>query len=50
MNTSALLFMIITETIITGLTVYFFLKVVFTKPKIDVNEDSYLYNDEEIKK
>ncbi|HOY30765.1 MAG TPA: hypothetical protein PKW80_02690 [Bacteroidales bacterium] len=46
MNTSAFLFMIITEVIITGLTLYFFFKVLLMKPKVDVNEDSYLDNDE----
>lgn len=46
MNTSALLFMIITQTIITGLTLYFFFKVLFAKPKVGINEDSYADNDE----
>ncbi|MCK9612894.1 MAG: hypothetical protein PHR81_10800 [Bacteroidales bacterium] len=46
MNTTALLFMIITEGIITGFMLYFFLKVLFMKPKVGVNEDSYLDNDE----
>jgi len=51
MNTSALIFMITAEVIITGLTLYFFLKVLLMKPHVDVNEDSYLYNDEpELKK
>jgi hypothetical protein len=46
MKTSALLFMIITEAIITGLTLYFFFKVLFIKPKLDVNDDSYSDNDQ----
>ncbi len=46
MNTSALLFMLITQGVITALTLYFFFKVLFMKPRIDVNEDSYLNNDE----
>jgi len=43
MNTTALLFMIITEVIITGFTLYFFIKVLFIKPKAN---DSYSNNDE----
>lgn len=35
--------MIVSETVITGLTVYFFLKVLFTKPKPE--PDSYTDND-----
>ncbi len=46
MNTTALLFMIITELVITGLTFYFFFKVLFMKPKVNVNEDSYFDNNE----
>lgn len=45
MNTNALLFMVITQSVITGLTLYFFIKVLFGKPKVNVNEDSYLDND-----
>ncbi len=48
MNTNALLFMVITQVIITSLTIYFFFKVLFGKPKIDANDDSYLDNDEPI--
>lgn len=33
MGTQALVFMISAEVIITGLTLYFFIKVLFTKPK-----------------
>lgn len=47
MNTTALVFMIVTQLIITGITLYFFLKVLFIKPKVDVNEDSYTENDEQ---
>jgi len=39
MQTQALLFMVIAEVIITGLTLYFFLKVLFIKPKDE--PDSY---------
>jgi len=46
MNNTALLFMIIIELVITGLTFYFFFKVLFMKPRVDVNEDSYLDNNE----
>jgi hypothetical protein len=45
MNSTALWFMLITEFIITALTLYFFIKVLFMKPKVDPNEDSYLNND-----
>jgi hypothetical protein len=45
MNTIALVFMIITETLITGITVYYFVKVLRTKPKPE--PDSYLDNDED---
>jgi hypothetical protein len=39
MQTQSLVFMVVSETVITGLTVYFFLKVLLAKPK---NEpDSY---------
>lgn len=44
MKTSALIFMIVSETVITGITVYFFLKVLFTKPKPE--PDSYTDNDD----
>lgn len=46
MKTTALLFMILTELVITCLTFYFFFKVLFIKPRVNVNEDSYLDNDE----
>ena len=45
MNSTALWFMLITEIIITALTLYFFLKVLFMKPRVDASEDSYLNND-----
>lgn len=37
--------MLTAEIIITALTLYFFLKVLFVKPKVDVLEDSYCEND-----
>jgi len=37
--------MIITQAIITGLMLYFFFRVLFTKPKVGINEDSYADND-----
>ena len=43
MNTQALIFMVVSETVITGLTVYFFLKVLFAKPRKE--PDSYSDND-----
>lgn len=42
--------MIITQGVIAGLTFYFFFKVLFMKPHVDVNEDSYLDNDEPLVK
>ena len=36
--------MVTTEVIITGLTVYFFLKVLFIKPRVDADDDSYQKN------
>ena len=39
METQALIFMVASEVIITGLTLYFFIRVLFTKPKGGV--DSY---------
>jgi len=39
MQTQALIFMITSEVIITGLTLYFFIKVLLTKPKDE--PDSY---------
>jgi len=39
MQSSALILMLTSEVIITGLTLYFFLKVLFTKPKRE--PDSY---------
>ena len=37
--------MVIAESIIAALTFYFFLKVLFMKPHVDVREDSYSDND-----
>ena len=45
MNTTALIFMIATEVIIASLTVYFFIKILTTKPDIDPDSDSYENND-----
>jgi len=39
METQALVFMVTSEVIITGLTLYFFIRVLFRKPKGGV--DSY---------
>ena len=39
METQALIFMIVSEVIITGFTVYFFMKVLLAKPKKE--PDSY---------
>jgi hypothetical protein len=39
METQALVFMVSAEVIITGLTLYFFIRVLFTKPKDE--PDSY---------
>ena len=44
MNTTALIFMIISQTLITGMMIYFFLKVLFTKPRPE--PDSYSENDD----
>lgn len=44
MNRTALIFMIISETIITGIAVFFFVKVLVTKPKPE--PDSYADNDD----
>lgn len=45
METQALVFMISAEVIITGLTVYFFLRVLFAKPKNEPDS----YTDDDIK-
>ncbi len=42
MNTSALLMMVTVESVVTFLTIYFFWKVLFTKPKPDDETDSKL--------
>jgi hypothetical protein len=44
MNTIALIFMIITEAVITAITIFYFAKVVRTKPKPE--PDSFLFNDD----
>jgi hypothetical protein len=43
METQALIFMVTSEVIITGLTLYFFIRVLYTKPK--GGEDSYTDNE-----
>jgi hypothetical protein len=45
MNTSALILMIIVWTSVTGITVFFFYKVLTIKPNPE--PDSFLFNDEE---
>jgi hypothetical protein len=45
MNTEALIMMLITISAITAVTVYFFVKVLTTKPKQE--PDSYSENDDE---
>ncbi len=42
METQALIFMVSAEAIITALTLYFFIRVLFTKPKSE--HDSYKDN------
>ncbi|MBN1337791.1 MAG: hypothetical protein JXA03_00630 [Bacteroidales bacterium] len=44
MNRTALIFMIVSETLITGIAIYFFMKVLFTRPKPE--PDSYSDNDD----
>ncbi|WP_242926791.1 hypothetical protein [Pontibacter vulgaris] len=46
MNTSALIIMLTTLTLVTGLTLYFFARVLKTPPKPE--PDSYLDNDDEL--
>ena len=45
MNTSALIIMITTMALVTGLMIYFFMRVVNTPPKPE--PDSFLDNDDE---
>ncbi|MCC9165976.1 hypothetical protein [Pontibacter harenae] len=45
MNTSALVIMLTTMTLVTGLMIFFFVKVITTPPKPE--PDSYLDNDDE---
>lgn len=45
MNTSALIIMLTTMTLVTGLMIYFFIRVINTPPKPE--PDSYLDNDDE---
>jgi hypothetical protein len=45
MNTSALIIMLTTITLVTGLMIYFFMRVINTPPKPE--PDSYLDNDDD---
>ncbi|WP_181885092.1 hypothetical protein [Pontibacter diazotrophicus] len=45
MNTSALIVMLTTITLVTGLMIFFFIKVMTTPPRPE--PDSYLDNDDE---
>lgn len=45
MNTTAIIMLIVTYTIISAFTGYFFYKVLVTKPHAE--PDSFLFNDEE---
>jgi hypothetical protein len=45
MNSSALIMMLVTEAIVTGFTIYYFVKVLKTPPKEE--PDSYTENDDE---
>lgn len=45
MSTTALILMISVETVITAITVYYFIKILRTKPKPE--PDSYLDNDDQ---
>lgn len=44
MSTSALLMLVVTETLVTGFTIYFFWKVLTVPPKAE--PDSFLDNDD----
>jgi hypothetical protein len=44
MNTSALIFMLITQILVFGITLYYFIKVLRAKPKAE--PDSYSENDD----
>lgn len=45
MKTSSFIFMLVAEGIITFITFYYFIKVLFSKPKVDSSEDSFSEND-----
>lgn len=47
MNTSALIMMVVTEVLVTFITVYFFYRVLTTPPKPE--PDSYNENDDEVR-
>lgn len=44
MNSSALIMMLVTEIVVTGFTIYYFVKVLKTPPKEE--PDSFTENDE----
>lgn len=48
MNTSALVIMLTTMSLVTGMTLYFFYRVLTTPPRPE--PDSYLDNDDEIER
>lgn len=48
MNTSALIIMLTTMSLVTGLMIYFFFRVVNAPPKPE--PDSYLDNDDEVER
>lgn len=47
MTQSALIIMLTVQISVTLITAYFFYKMLTTKPKTPVNEDSYADNDEQ---
>ena len=48
MNTSALVIMLTTMSLVTGMTIYFFYRVLKSPPKPE--PDSYLDNDDEVER
>ena len=48
MNTSALVIMLTTMSLVTGMTIYFFYRVLTAPPKPE--PDSYLDNDDELER
>lgn len=45
MNTIALIMMIVTQSLVTAITVYYFIRVLRAKPKPE--PDSFLFNDDD---